>query len=192
MSDMLSELEIVAASIPTDPLKCGVYFLIDDDKVMYVGKSVDIHARLIEHRRSGKVFERWHWIPCPREALDDLERSYLDTFLPKWNLDTETRRKRGDVRPLRDIDIPREKVVYTFPLPAPLLPNPWEDVPPTPPEELVEILAEIGENDQERRERMLRVRAMRKCHTDSEMPIDTDQNQGNPPLATEHEHCGSQ
>jgi hypothetical protein len=92
---LLTESEVVMASKSPAPRDCGIYFLIKNDRVAYVGKSIDIAARLLSHRSRG--FDRWHWIPCRPEELDLLERRYLDEFLPLWNADFQTAKKRGDL-----------------------------------------------------------------------------------------------
>lgn len=95
--DLLPETEIVALSLEIGPSRCGIYFLIQDCRLMYVGQSVNIDARIAQHRRERK-FDRYHWIACAPEKLDALERAYLDRFLPPWNTDSRTVTLRGDRR----------------------------------------------------------------------------------------------
>ena len=78
-AQLLIEDAIVAASVPVSSRRCGIYFLIKDDRVVYVGQSVHIDARLLAHARE-KSFDRWHWIPCQVDALDEMERRYLDAL----------------------------------------------------------------------------------------------------------------
>ena len=51
MSDLLTEADIVDRSIELGVPRCGVYFLIQAGKVMYVGQSVNIDARIGQHRQ---------------------------------------------------------------------------------------------------------------------------------------------
>jgi hypothetical protein len=152
ITDLLCEAEIIAASIPVAGPRCGIYFLIRDGRVMYVGQSVNIDARIATHYRSPRrKFDGWHWLPCEPSALDALERRYLDALLPPWNADPETARKRGDVReraqfsPLPHAAHPLDGVD----------PNWWIGLP-------AEDLGEGQEEYEARRDRMLRVRAMRR------------------------------
>jgi hypothetical protein len=44
---LLYEADIVEASVPLGQIKRGIYFLIQDGRVIYVGQSIRIHVRLI-------------------------------------------------------------------------------------------------------------------------------------------------
>lgn len=160
---LLTELEIVKNSEEIETIKMGIYFLIKDCRVVYVGKSVHIDERLISHRRAGKVWDRWYWLPCQPELLDYLERQYLDLLLPLWNLDSETKTKRGDPKP-------KEEMPPSIAIAHPLDGVDWawfsgED-------ENAEDESMIA------RERMLRVRAMRKCDTVAETMSDARDSAG--------------
>lgn len=77
--------EIVAKSQPYG--ECvGVYFLIRHAEVVYVGQSVNIHARMNQHRQAKKDFDSFAFIRCEREHLDVLESLYIHTFRPRLNL----------------------------------------------------------------------------------------------------------
>lgn len=93
---MKTASEIVATAISMEPRKRGIYFLILGAEIVYVGQSIDINARLFEHRRGHMSFSRWAWIECAAGSLDPIERAYIDAFLPKHNQDSKTRAKRGD------------------------------------------------------------------------------------------------
>jgi len=93
--ELLSEASIIAASSVPPRRHSGIYFLIKAGAVMYVGKSVDVHARLAGHR--WRDFDRWHWIPCAPEDLDVLERRYIDAFMSPWNGDSRTAAIRTEV-----------------------------------------------------------------------------------------------
>lgn len=87
---LLRSDEILIASESCSSPKCGVYFLIHDGQIMYVGQSVNIDGRLGGHRLMRRNFDRYHWIACAREELNALERAYIDAFLPPWNTDPRT------------------------------------------------------------------------------------------------------
>jgi hypothetical protein len=61
----------------------GVYFLICSGKIVYVGQSVNVYARLSAH--TGKTFDSFTVIPCPKEHLNVLESLYIHMFDPPLN-----------------------------------------------------------------------------------------------------------
>jgi hypothetical protein len=64
----------------------GVYFLLHDDAVVYVGKSTDCLRRLSQHRTEGaKVFNRVYLAQCVAAELDRLEALYIDKYRPRYN-----------------------------------------------------------------------------------------------------------
>jgi hypothetical protein len=76
--------------------KTGIYFLINNDEIVYVGQSIDIDHRVAQHRLQGhRKFARWAWVPCLKSQLRALERTYLDYFLPAWNIDYKTKTGRA-------------------------------------------------------------------------------------------------
>lgn len=79
-----SEADIVRDSIPSEAMS-GVYFLLLDNRVMYVGKSVDMYCRISEHRTKGRKFTHFSVIPCPPEDLAELESKYILAFAPEGN-----------------------------------------------------------------------------------------------------------
>jgi hypothetical protein len=87
---LLREEEIVNAA-NTWELATGVYFLIDGDRVVYVGQSVNVYARIASHH--DKVFERFAFIPCKRDVLDSLESLYIHIFRPPLNADMHGRKQ---------------------------------------------------------------------------------------------------
>ncbi len=97
---LLGEAEIIAASVPTDGAKCGIYFLIKDGELKYIGQSINVDARLGSHHHRG--FNRWHWVPCRPGELNSMERRYIDALLPPWNVDNRTEMRREELaRPPR-------------------------------------------------------------------------------------------
>lgn len=80
---LLSERELVAGASAWDPI-CGVYFLVKDMRVVYVGQSVDIFARVSEHRAK-IMFDSISFIRCAKSGLDVLESLYIHTLKPPRN-----------------------------------------------------------------------------------------------------------
>lgn len=64
---------------------CGIYFLLRAGEIVYVGKTTDVFLRLSKHRRDGRVFDAYNFLPCSEDRLDELERLYIEAFLPAGN-----------------------------------------------------------------------------------------------------------
>jgi|SRR5580700_6142141 hypothetical protein len=73
--------DILARARPWPPT--GVYFLIADRKVVYVGRSIRGVARLLEHQE--KLFDSWAFVPCAEQDLIGWERYYTHLFAPPLN-----------------------------------------------------------------------------------------------------------
>ena len=80
-----AEHEIVkkAKSVEEEML-CGVYFLVNDDRVVYVGQSVNVYSRVKTHMADPrKTFDSWCFIRCEKRMLDVLESLYIHFLQPK-------------------------------------------------------------------------------------------------------------
>jgi hypothetical protein len=88
-----TEAQILSAARPWNEFGVGIYFLIRGGRVVYVGQSMNVLARVHTHRAT-KAFDAWHWIPCRRSELDAMERAYIDALVPELNRDGETRMLR--------------------------------------------------------------------------------------------------
>lgn len=64
----------------------GIYFLVSDGSIVYVGQSRNVHVRVMEHYRSGRSFDSYTYIPCDGASLDVLEAAYIDKFSPEQNV----------------------------------------------------------------------------------------------------------
>lgn len=80
---LLTEEEIVTQSESVADT-CGVYFLIHRGVVVYVGQSVNVHARILQHRAQ-KEFDRFGFVACDESALDLLESIYIHVLRPPLN-----------------------------------------------------------------------------------------------------------
>jgi hypothetical protein len=80
-----NEFEIIAASVPFKPM-CGIYFLIKEKKVVYVGQSVNVPARVASHfHDKQKSFENVAIIECHPDQLDVWETLYIHLLRPEQN-----------------------------------------------------------------------------------------------------------
>jgi hypothetical protein len=124
---LLTPDQIIASSCAATGVNIGIYFLIRDGKVVYVGQSIHIALRVAIHAQTRR-FDSWSWVPCEIDSLSKMERSYLDAFLPEENMDLATRTLRGDFK---------TAPVYTVPVNewASITPEQWAICKPTEEEE---------------------------------------------------------
>jgi hypothetical protein len=64
----------------------GIYFLVDGDSVVYVGKTTNFFSRMSDHVMSAKEFERICFVPVDACNLDLFEREYIARFNPRYNI----------------------------------------------------------------------------------------------------------
>lgn len=82
-------------------LRCGIYALVREGVVVYVGQSKKMLARVSAHKSNwgrkampawmpaslrGVLFDEVHVLPCRVEDLDRLERALIDLYKPKYNI----------------------------------------------------------------------------------------------------------
>lgn len=64
----------------------GIYFLLKDNIVVYVGQSLNVYRRILEHKR--KDFDSFRVIACDECKLLEYERRWIKRFNPIYNLPT--------------------------------------------------------------------------------------------------------
>ena len=88
----------------------GVYFLMRDGEVVYVGQSVNFHRRLHNHLEEGKKFDAYYLMECDKADLTRVERRWIDALRPEYNMDATTKRKRttagSGTKPAAGVDTP--------------------------------------------------------------------------------------
>lgn len=62
----------------------GIYFLIKDGNVIYIGQSINVEKRLLKHR--DKDFDTFRIIKCHESRLLEYERRLIKLFKPVFNL----------------------------------------------------------------------------------------------------------
>lgn len=79
--------EILAEALPIvhDGCLCGIYFLIKNNKIMYVGQSKYINMRIGQHRDACREFDAVAWFEAPELFLNDIEAYYINRIEPEWN-----------------------------------------------------------------------------------------------------------
>jgi len=64
----------------------GIYFLISDKEIVYVGKSKDVACRINNHKKEDvKKFDNVFFIKVPEKELESTENYYISKFKPKYN-----------------------------------------------------------------------------------------------------------
>lgn len=94
-------LEILDLAQPVAQL-CGIYFLIRDDQVIYIGKSKDVYSRIAEHRTRGREFTKFSVVPCDLAHLAGIEAAYIKLFKPIGNR-THTGKKSRTGMPRKEL-----------------------------------------------------------------------------------------
>ena len=64
----------------------GVYLLISDDKVIYVGSTINPSSRIYSHTISDKVFDRVGWIDCDNKTMYEVEAQKIIEHNPLLNV----------------------------------------------------------------------------------------------------------
>ena len=81
--NLKSKTEILALATPVKALS-GVYFLVQNNEIAYVGQSTNIYARIHAHAAS-KQFDSFAAIFCEPEERAAIETAYIMLFEPPLN-----------------------------------------------------------------------------------------------------------
>jgi len=60
----------------------GVYFLLQDSKVVYIGQTKNIKQRLVNHY---VYFDSYRFMPCDINRMNEYETRWLKRFRPQFN-----------------------------------------------------------------------------------------------------------
>ena len=80
---LLCESSIVDAATQWVP-PTGIYFLIKEKKIVYIGQSINIFTRIMTHAKY-KKFDSYSYILCDESILDKLESLYIHVYQPELN-----------------------------------------------------------------------------------------------------------
>jgi excinuclease UvrABC nuclease subunit len=61
-----------------------VYFLVQNDEIVYVGQTLNINSR-IEHHLEDKKFNRVFYLSMSKRGLDEAETVFIQALKPKYN-----------------------------------------------------------------------------------------------------------
>lgn len=65
---------------------CGIYFLIKEGEVVYVGQTINMFLRIGEHASSEKDYDEVVCVPVNEDELSFYENEYIASLKPKYNL----------------------------------------------------------------------------------------------------------
>ncbi|NII53600.1 GIY-YIG nuclease family protein [Luteibacter sp. SG786] len=83
-----SEMVVAAARPETRWQAAGVYFLVWEGMVCYVGQSRCIGARMVQYEREGRPFDGVAAIAgIPEWARSAVEYAYIHAWNPPWNVE---------------------------------------------------------------------------------------------------------
>jgi GIY-YIG catalytic domain len=84
-TELVSETQrIVPVGFPTGS---GVYFLTLSSRIVYIGQSRNVMARVAQHFNDGFYqFDFAWWQACPTEELNKLERAWIQRLMPDKNI----------------------------------------------------------------------------------------------------------
>lgn len=88
---------IISMAKPYEKI-CGVYFLLINDAVVYVGQSTDVHARMGAHSNA-IPFDSYAYIECEKSNLDLMESAYIHLLSPALNGQHSSGQKNAPIGP---------------------------------------------------------------------------------------------
>jgi hypothetical protein len=64
-----------------------VYFLVSKGSIVYVGQSLQLGARIHQHKRDGeKIWDTVYYIPVPHDELSKVEQRLIEHLKPVYNI----------------------------------------------------------------------------------------------------------
>jgi hypothetical protein len=78
--------QIVARAVPYKP-ECGIYFLILEGEIVYVGQSTDYHSRVKSHTLAKAIqFDAVAFVRVAHGYLNNVEAEYIARLRPRFNI----------------------------------------------------------------------------------------------------------
>lgn len=80
-------LSFQCVEIDMSQFRSGVYMLVRDNRVVYVGSSIEVINRVGSHRigYARKQFDRAFFLPCQANERLEIEGALIRFFLPEYN-----------------------------------------------------------------------------------------------------------
>ena len=106
---LATKTQILEAATSFDR-ETGIYFLLNNKAIVYIGQSVHIRTRVDTHRQEKRIqFDSVAYILCEEKDLDFLESMYIYKFAPSCNGDTLQGNKAAPVSIQQIYDLIKEK-----------------------------------------------------------------------------------
>lgn len=80
----INELDVLTDAIAS-PKCAGIYFLIKESKIVYIGQSINLLSRLGSHTKRID-FDKYTFVKCAKEHLNDVESALISRFNPEHNI----------------------------------------------------------------------------------------------------------
>ena len=69
-----------------DPNMGYVYFLVDNEELVYIGQTAKLHQRIAAHQKNpAKPFTDVYYLELIKDKLLSVERWYINQYCPKYN-----------------------------------------------------------------------------------------------------------
>lgn len=76
-------------------IKVGIYFLLKNNEIVYVGKTINLEQRIMSHQMNNKKdFDNFLFFKVDSEKLDLCERYFINKLKPIYNNDSLTKKLR--------------------------------------------------------------------------------------------------
>jgi excinuclease UvrABC nuclease subunit len=72
----------------------GIYFLLNNGIIIYIGQSTNILTRVVDHSRN-KIFTHYGYIECSEIDLNYLEKKMIQKYKPSLNKSLNADQKEG-------------------------------------------------------------------------------------------------
>lgn len=92
-----------------------VYFLYDNEKLVYIGSSLNLYGRLSQHLKSKKVFNGVYYIPIRPSKLRRIEWCLIKHYKPIYNTEPFLKAKSSLIKPMSVEDLTPNEIVVSFP-----------------------------------------------------------------------------
>lgn len=114
--------EFHAPDLPPMARCYGIYFLIRNKEIVYVGMSRDIPGRIDQHKENGMPFDSFAWFEAPENFLRDIEAYYIRRIKPFLNNDYPRSMYFQEAAQQFDTEPPKKRVLRVITVTPPKAP----------------------------------------------------------------------
>ncbi len=83
---MKTEKQILSEKVPYPSVTSGIYFLIKNEKVVYIGQSLNVIPRITIHKKQERIaFDSFTIELCKADEMNDREADYIVSMNPPGN-----------------------------------------------------------------------------------------------------------